>query len=249
MFGLSLGRASVDPIRGHDELLQYSFQDRTADVQLQFDREDRFRELHGLAQVIRPETDLRLCRDSTHSSDVAFLPMTSTEWQALEAKFGVDKVAARFLRMEWPLEEFLKVAFAPASGASRGKLMPDLLDWEGGTSYQPNTLEYTLVLDGYGRPRLEVLRTIVLRYLEAGPVTVSFWRTPSRLSVDRDTLVKTVADRIGQLQIRVSNSLRTGFVVIEPNGVAAGWRTDEWRPADERPKKPWKFWRRRDKHG
>jgi hypothetical protein len=63
------------------------------------------------------------------------------------------------------------------------------------------------------------LHTLIQRYLEAGIVTVSFWRDPSILNVDRRALVKTVADRIGTLQIRVSNASRTGFIVIEANGL------------------------------
>jgi hypothetical protein len=142
----------------------------------------------------------------------------------------IPRVAARFLSMDAPFDEFVQQAFTVPE-VQRGTLMPDLTDWEGGSSYLPDKLEYTLVYDGPGRPRLEVLRRIVLRYLEAGTVTVAFWQTPSRLTIDRDVLVATVANRIGQVQIRVSNLSRTGFVVVEPNGVAAGWRTDGWLPA------------------
>jgi hypothetical protein len=246
LFGASLGNVAVKPIPNREGFIQLSFRDRIIDVQLKFNREDRFRELHGLARVARPESDLRLCRDSTHSSDVAFFAMTLAEWNGLESKFGADKVAARFLPMDSPFDEFLEAAFA-APDVPRGALAPDLTDWEGGSSYRPDRLEYTLVWDGPGRPRLEVLRTIVRRYLEVGTVTVSFWRTPSRLSIDRGVLVETVADRIGKLQIRVSNLSRTGFVVVEPSGVAAGWRTDGWLPPDEAPTKQWLFWKRRDK--
>lgn len=246
LFGASLGNVAVKPIPNHEGFIQLSFRDRIVDVQLKFNREDRFRELHGLARVARPESDLRLCRDSTHSSDVAFFAMTPAEWNHLESKFGAEKVAARFLSMESSFDEFLETAFA-APAAPHGTLASDLTDWEGGSSYRPDRLEYLLVSDGPGRPRLEALRTLVHRYLEAGTVTVSFWRTPSRLSIDRGVLVETVADRIGQLQIRVSNLSRTGFVVVEPNGAAAGWRTDGWLPPDEAPTKRWLFWKRRDK--
>lgn len=243
LFGASLGNVARKSSPGHAESVQISFLNRTFDVQLKFDREDRFRELHGLAQVARPESELRLCRDSTHSSDVAFFAMTPAQWNHLESKFGRENVAAHFLSMECSFDQFLKTAFA-APAVLQGALAPDLTDWEGGSSYQPDSLEYLLVSDGPGRPRLEALRTIVHRYLEAGTVTVSLWRTPSKLSIDRDVLVETIADRIGQLQIRVSNLSRTGFVVVERNGVAAGWRTDGWLPPNEAPTKKWLFWKR-----
>jgi hypothetical protein len=246
LFGAELGTAAVNPIASRKGSLQISFRERVIEVQLKFNRDDRFRVLHGLARVLRPESDFRLCRDSTHSSDVAFLAMPLAEWSGLESKFGADTVAARFLPMDTSFDEFFADAF-PIPDAPRGALSPDLTDWDGGSSYQPAKLEYTLVSDGPGRPRLEALRAIVHRYLEAGTVTVSFWRTPSILKIDRDELLETVTGRIGQLQIRVSNLSRTGFVVVEGNGVAAGWRTDGWLPPNEAPTKPWLFWKRRDK--
>jgi hypothetical protein len=92
--------------------------------------------------------------------------MEPAVWRGREAAVGVDTVAARFLPMDSPFDTFLDRAFAL------------------------NKLEYRLVDDGPGRPRLEALRTLIHRYLEAGTVTVSFWRTPSTLSVDRDVLVE-----------------------------------------------------------
>jgi hypothetical protein len=104
LFGADLGAAVVKPIPSREGFLEFSFRDRIVDVQLQFNGEDRFRELHGLARVVRPESDLRLCRDSTHSSDVAFFAMSLAEWNGLESKFGADRVAARFLPMDFPFD-------------------------------------------------------------------------------------------------------------------------------------------------
>jgi hypothetical protein len=246
LFGAELGTVAVNPIASREGSLQFSFRERVVEVQLKFNRDDRFRVLHGLARVVRPESDLRLCRDSTHSSDVAFFAVPLAEWSGLESRFGADTVAARFLPMDTSFDEFFAAAF-PVPDAPRGALSSDLTDWDGGGSYQPAKLEYTLVYDGPGHLRLEALRTIVHRYLEAGTVTVSFWRMPSMLEIDRDDMVEKVADRIGQLQIRVSNLSRTGFVVVESNGVAAGWRTDGWLPPNDAPGRKWLFWKRRDK--
>jgi hypothetical protein len=246
LFAENLGRAAVRPLPDRDGAVQFSFRDRTVDVQSKSNREDRFRDLHGLARAVRPESDLRLCRDSTHSSDVAFLAMTPLEWIGLETKFGPDRVNARFLPMDAPFDDFMRAAFSVPE-VPRGTPTADLTDWDGGNSYRPGKLEYTLVCDGPGRPRVEALRRILQRYLEAGTVTVSFWRTPSTLTIDRDVLAQAVGDRIGRLQIRVSNLSCTGFVVIEPNGVAAGWRTDTWRPPEEAHVPWWRFWNRREK--
>ena len=154
LFVAELGTVAVKPIPSREGLLQFSNGDRTVDVQLKSNREDRFRVLHGLAAVVRPESDLRLCQDSTHSSDVAFFAMTPAQWCALETKLGADTVAARFLGLDTPFDEFFAAAF-PLPDAPRGALAPDLTDWEGGSSYQPAKLEYILVYDGPGRPRRE----------------------------------------------------------------------------------------------
>ena len=77
-FGEALGSVRDERVPDREDLLKLSFRGRTAEVALQFNRDDRFRLLHGLAKVTRPDFDLRLCRDSTHSSDIAFLRCHST---------------------------------------------------------------------------------------------------------------------------------------------------------------------------
>jgi hypothetical protein len=226
-------------VKSTDDREVLSFRDRIVVVQSEFNRDDRFRILHGLARVVRPESDLRLCRDSTHSSDVAFFAMPPIEWKDLESKFGADRVAAHFLSMDSAFDEFLKAAFPVPE--TKGGLSPDWIDWEGGSSYQPHKLDYRIVWDGPGQLRLDALRTLIHRYLEIGVVTVSFCGSKSRLSIDRDALLQTVANRIGAQQIRVSNSTQTGFIVVEQNGVAAGWRTDGWLPQDEASPKWWRL--------
>ena len=247
--GNVLGAVNDKPIPDRNGSQRLSFRDRIVEVQLEFDRDDRFRLLHGLARVTRTESDLRLCLGSTHSSDVAFLAMPLADWKTLESQFGVDTVDSHFLSLDSPFDAFMEAGFA-VPDVPQSRLAPDMTDWEGGSSYQPDKLDYRIVSDGPGQPRLEGLHGLVRKYLEAGTVTVSFWQTPSKLYIDRDDLVGAITDRLGMMQIRVSNSTCTGFLVIEPNGVAAGWRTDGWRPPDDVPTpstaKWWQFWKRRD---
>jgi hypothetical protein len=246
-FGKASGSVTEEWISGREDLLVLSFGGRTAEVAFEFNRVDRFRLLHGLAKVTRPELDLRLCKDSTHSSDVAFLAMPLDDWKSLESEFGANTVASRFHSMDSSFDQFIESAF-PRPDLPKETLSSELTDWEGGSSYHPSKLEYKLVNDGPGQPRLDVLRGLIYRYLEPGTVTVSVWRSPTKLNVERDALLAAVTGRIGEAQIRVSNSMQTGFLVVEPNGVAAGWRTDGWEPANEAPSpaKWWKLWKRPD---
>lgn len=213
---------------------QLSFRDRSTTVQSKCDRDDRFRLLHALASITRPESDFRLCRDSTHSSDVAFLALSSEDWDKLESQFGTKEVAARFHSMESSFEEFMESGFAE-SEAPKGTLSPELTNWEGGSTYQPSKLDYKIVSDGPGQPRLQPLRLLVHQYLEPGVVVVSFGQSQSTLNVDQKDVVHAVTGHLCRNTIRVSNATRTGFLIIEQNGVAAGWRTDGWRPTGAPP--------------
>lgn len=246
--GEILGAVNDEAIPGRKDSQQLSFRDRTVEVRREFNRDDRFRLLHALARVTGPEADLRLCRGSTHSSDVAFLAMPAVDWNSLESQFGRDTVGSHFLSLDSSFDAFMEAAFAVPEEPP-GRLAPEMTDWEGGVSYQPDKLDYQIVSDGPGQPRLEVLRALVHQYLEAGTVTVRFWQTPSERHVDRDDLVEDIASRLGTIQIRVSNSACTGFLVVEENGVAAGWRTDGWQPAVEASApegaKWWQFWKHR----
>ena len=243
LFATRLGRVVLEGDGTTEEPLHFRFRERTVAVDVRSDRDDPLRQLHALAQALSPDCDLRLCRDSTHSSDVAFLPLLPEEWAHLSRTYGDRAVDARFLSVGPSYADFHATAFQP-SQTPRGTSTPDMTDWDGGPSYRAGELQYTLVSDGPGQPRRDVLRKLVLQHLEPGPVTVSFWRTPETLTVERDQLVDTIAHRIARIQIRVANVKRTGFLVVEGNGVAAGWRTDGWRPTPTEPKKAWQFWKR-----
>jgi hypothetical protein len=244
LFGTELGVVTAELIPGREDRLQYSHRGRRVEVQLRLNREDRIRALHGLAAIVRPDSDLRLCRDSSHSSDVAFFAMPPTDWQSLESMFGSGKVRTHFLSMDGTVESFFEVAFA-APTDTQGAPKSASSDWEGAGSYEAQKLEYILVADAPGRPRREALSALLCRYLEPGPVTVSIRGAQPTLSMDRDDVLERVVGQIGRQQIRVSNPSRTGFIVLEQNGVAAGWRTDAWAPAQEVRTPWWLFWRHR----
>ncbi|MES3023221.1 MAG: hypothetical protein V4857_16775 [Pseudomonadota bacterium] len=90
----------------------FSYKGKSVRVPLVFGREDNFISIHTLSQLVRKDSELRYCIDSTHSSDVAFLPLTPAQWRALEAEFGREAVAFRFLAIGPDLEAFSSLAFA-----------------------------------------------------------------------------------------------------------------------------------------
>lgn len=158
--GEVFGAVLYEPVFGRKNLQQLSHRTRTVEVQLELKRDDRFRLLHGLAKITRPESDLRLCLGSTHSSDVAFMAMSSAEWKTLESELDVETVAAHFLSLDSPFDEFMEVGFTIVD-VPRSRLAPEMVDWEGGSSYRPDKLNYTIVSDGPGQLRLEALHGLV----------------------------------------------------------------------------------------
>ncbi|PWF46736.1 hypothetical protein C7C56_015595 [Massilia glaciei] len=89
-----------------------TYKGKTVRVPLVHDREDNFISIHTLSQLVREDSELRYCIDSTHSSDVAFLALSPAQWRALESEFGREAVDFRFLAIGPDLEAFFKAAHA-----------------------------------------------------------------------------------------------------------------------------------------
>lgn len=62
-------------------------------------REDCFRLVLSLNQLVRGELGMRLSRESTGNSDWSFLPLPHESWSTLEAEFGKEFVDARFVQL------------------------------------------------------------------------------------------------------------------------------------------------------
>jgi hypothetical protein len=222
--------------------VQYSYAGNTMHVPLRFNRDDGLLAIHTLGQLVRQHSEFRLCLDSTHSSDVAFLALPPTDWIGLESNVKGTMVARHFLSLNPDFDVFLVNAY-PTPSVPFGTLASSETDWEGGATYKPAELDYLNVSDGPGRPRVASLAQIIGRYLEPGLVTVGFRGTAKKDLVDRRDLMAAIAPHLGVSQVRLANAARTGFVVVESNGVAAGWRTDGRTTIDEAPRPWWKLWK------
>lgn len=227
-----------------DNEAHFSYRDRRLAIPLVFDREDALITLHSLAQIVRPDSDLRLCRDSAHSSDKAFLALSPQQWLALEGTFSPAIVAAHFCSLNQSYAAFMQDAF-PGSSVPPGTLDASLKEW-GGPGYAPSKLDYVNLLDSDDQHQLrtEVLSRMVRQYIELGQVEVRCFGSPNVSRVDRDKVLDAIRHRVAKDAIRLSDSQNRGFVVIEDNGAAAGWRIDG-RTLDPQDDKPWwRFWDR-----
>lgn len=121
------------PIRREwrEELLWLTYRDLSIQVPLRSDRIDRWILIHTMAQLVSGDFEFRFCKDSTHSSDQAYLVLSVTEWMALESEFGSEKVAQRFLRLNPDFNVFCEEAFSPEK-VQLGRLDPSLTNWIGG---------------------------------------------------------------------------------------------------------------------
>jgi hypothetical protein len=61
--------------------------------------EDRHITLHTLNELLKPAFEIRVCVDSNGSDTLAFLPLSASDWSALEGRFGAN-VAKHFRRIE-----------------------------------------------------------------------------------------------------------------------------------------------------
>lgn len=115
--GLPEVSVSVDEVNEDEEededdsRVYYCYRERSVLVPFQHERGDNLIGVHSLAKLVQSDSELRYCRDSWHSSDVAFLALAPTQWQTLEAEFGREAVERRFLRVDADFETFTASAF------------------------------------------------------------------------------------------------------------------------------------------
>jgi hypothetical protein len=223
---------------GSDGRLDYQYGGQSLRVPLRFSRDDGLVAIHTLALLVRADSEIRFCCDSAGSSDKAFLPLAQQDWANLESAVGRDLTAQRFLALGGTFDEFLTRAF-PHPGASPGTLMPSETDWEGGPTYRPGDLQYVVAADGPGLPRQSILTELLNRHIESATVCMALRGSTARETFNRADVLQKILPHIGRRQIRLMNTSLTGFVVIESNGTAAGWRTHSISAS--RPRRPW--WR------
>ena len=240
------GRGAVEE-NWQGEHLSYKYGSKTIAVPLRGNRDDQLLTIHALAQLVHDDCEFRLCKDSLHSSDKAFLALTPAEWATLERSFDRSVIDAHFLALDPDFDAFLDTAFPP-SDTPRGTLVPSETNWDGGATYQPAKLDYVIVWDGPDRLRRHELERIIRRYLEPGEVGFSTREQREKRWLDRSALIRAVSTQIGMTQFRITNRALTGFVIIESNGTAAGWRIDGQEGfgdgTDVPTRRWWEFWRK-----
>jgi hypothetical protein len=87
----------IDEDPGFEMYISYAGQGTK--VPLVVGHEDRHITLLTLNRVLAPEYEVRVLVDSNGSDTLTFLPLSSADWSALEAKYGAS-VAAHFRRIE-----------------------------------------------------------------------------------------------------------------------------------------------------
>lgn len=92
--------------------LFFTYKGTKVQVPLSFSRDDGLITIHTLSQLVKTDSDIRFFVDSYHSSDLAFLALSPRDWNSLEAEFGVDAVAYRFLAIPRNFDDFVRQAFA-----------------------------------------------------------------------------------------------------------------------------------------
>lgn len=228
-----------------NETLWFTYLGKSVQVPLRLDRTDCWLIIHVIAQLVRTDYEFRFCKDSSHSSDQAFFALPVAEWMVLESVFDSLTIARRFLRLDADFEVFLEEA-SPPPAVPLGRLDPALTNWIGGPSYVPAKLEYVIVAEEPGDVVSPKLERLVEQYLEPGQVGISTDVILETHWVDRRGLSEFIP-LIGRHQVRVVDSTLHGFLVVELNGVAAGWRTDgkqlRGRKESITTRRWWEFWR------
>lgn len=93
---LSAEELDADNEAGFELIVQY--QDNRIKVPLEIGEGDRHITLVAINQVMQTDYEIRFCIDSYGSDTLAFLPLATKDWQALESEFS-DAVAKRFYRL------------------------------------------------------------------------------------------------------------------------------------------------------
>lgn len=106
------GLPEVDAEGDDDGNIFYSYRERSVLVPFEDEPGDALIGIHTLAQLVKADSELRFCRDSWGSSDVAFLALAPAQWQLLEQEYGRETVALRFLNLDADLEVFSAAASA-----------------------------------------------------------------------------------------------------------------------------------------
>ena len=91
------------------------YKNRKKLILIKNDSEDDLRAIHCLANLVNIDSEIRLCLDSNHSSDKAFITLSSKQWESLTLQFGNDALKNRFFEIHADLNRFFNDAFSEES--------------------------------------------------------------------------------------------------------------------------------------
>lgn len=94
---LSATYKNADNKMGFEIIISYKGQKYT--IPYKGEGADRDTTIITLNEILRPEFEIRLCKDSIGSDTLAFLPLKAQQWLDLEKEFGTEKVEKYFGRI------------------------------------------------------------------------------------------------------------------------------------------------------
>lgn len=132
-----------DPIRvaiDQAEKMHISYKDKHAEINLTGTRQDRTASILALANVISDDFTVLYCKDSWHSSDLAFLVLPNEIFTDTVNSQKATKINKRFIVVDHDLHRFETEAFSEKNQnlyigdeltiIVRGTSMPSPADWE-----------------------------------------------------------------------------------------------------------------------
>jgi hypothetical protein len=107
LFAGKNGSGSVNfTVEGKKENFYLAYGGRKIQAPVKHDRDDDMVVIVTMNNLVKSVAEIRFCVDSYHSSDLAFLAMPPGEWAALEAEFGTEAVAYRFMPLPESMAKF-----------------------------------------------------------------------------------------------------------------------------------------------
>jgi hypothetical protein len=85
---------------------RFRYKGAVVEVPILYERGDNTISVHTLAQLVKQDSDIRMCLDTCWNSEYAYLPLPPAAWAQLEAEFGREAVAFRFLALPPKLGDF-----------------------------------------------------------------------------------------------------------------------------------------------
>lgn len=108
LYGVGAGLANIelDFLGEREEFFVLKYKERSLQFANLLSWENDVMEVLTMNLLLQPDSEIRVCVDSLHSSDWAWLALPPAGWQALEQEFGTEAVAYRFMTLPADLAAF-----------------------------------------------------------------------------------------------------------------------------------------------